>query len=313
MSYSAMINMILISAATGIAVFIVCFLSKLVGKHFDSRWRYWLWLILGIRLILPFPIFISNTPIQFQINGEKIIVDLSETQDDAGVNHTWLMSDSMNEPTVADNRLSLKEVLIRYWFPVWIIGAVLFIAYHGVKNLLFYKRILRWKRPLKNTVINKTYKEIYKELNIKKPPPVRVCEVTKRTCLIGIFKPFLILPNEILSCSDISHLLRHELTHYHRKDMLYKLFILIVNALHWFNPSIYLLRFISNRDIELLCDLKTTKNYNTEDKKAYGKLIINLAAMNELIPSLSTGFNRNGKVLKYRVQNIFNEKRKDQL
>ena len=46
----------------------------------------------------------------------------------------------------------------------------------------------------------------------------------------------------------------HECRHIRQRDTLYKLFWLAMQSLLWFQPLIYLLAALGNRDVEVACD-----------------------------------------------------------
>ncbi len=48
----------------------------------------------------------------------------------------------------------------------------------------------------------------------------------------------------------------HELNHYKRKDIIIKAFGLIINAIHWFNPLVYMLLKEMNKYCEYTIDEK---------------------------------------------------------
>ncbi|MBR2638971.1 MAG: hypothetical protein IKD39_00200, partial [Oscillospiraceae bacterium] len=43
-----------ISATTSVVILLVAVLSKIIDKKFISGWKYWIWLIIALRLMVPF-------------------------------------------------------------------------------------------------------------------------------------------------------------------------------------------------------------------------------------------------------------------
>ena len=72
--------------------------------------------------------------------------------------------------------------------------------------------------------------------------------------IIGLFRPTLLLPHEGYQKIDLEVIIRHELVHFKRNDLWFKLLLVCANAVHWFNPVIYLMVREANRDIEISCD-----------------------------------------------------------
>ena len=62
------------------------------------------------------------------------------------------------------------------------------------------------------------------------------------------------LPHEDFAAQDLSIIIRHELTHYKRKDLWYKILLVTARVIHWFNPFAYMMCRHANADIEQSCD-----------------------------------------------------------
>jgi len=66
----------------------------------------------------------------------------------------------------------------------------------------------------------------------------------------------------------------HELFHYKRHDLWYKLLLTVVNSIHWFNPAMYAMVSSANRDIEYCCDYQVVKDHDLKYRKNYSDLIL---------------------------------------
>jgi hypothetical protein len=67
--------------------------------------------------------------------------------------------------------------------------------------------------------------------------------------LLGAFRPVIVLPEREYSADELENILRHELAHLRRRDIIYKWFAAAVTALHWFNPLMIPLRRELARDV----------------------------------------------------------------
>ena len=77
-----------------------------------------------------------------------------------------------------------------------------------------------------------------------------VCPAVGAPLVTGFVNPALLLPRE--SVSD--GVLRHELIHTRRRDLWYKLLLLLARSLHWFNPLVHWMAAAASRDLERSCD-----------------------------------------------------------
>lgn len=81
------------------------------------------------------------------------------------------------------------------------------------------------------------------------------------------------LPKAEISQKDFQLIALHELTHYKRKDMLYKWLAQAVACLYWLNPLVYLMvREIAN-GCELACDDAVLAKIGRDGAKDYGRAL----------------------------------------
>jgi hypothetical protein len=108
---------------------------------------------------------------------------------------------------------------------------------------------------------------------------------------------------------EFSFIFKHELTHFKRKDLLYKLIILIANGVHWFNPIIYLMNKEISYECEVSCDEEIMKSEPISRRKLYGEMILNTMLKNAKKKSvLLTSFFGGKKEIKRRLKNIIDIK-----
>ena len=61
-----------VSLGAALVIAFMLLLARLAGKHFTAKWRYWIWLALALRLLLPFNIHLTPAPIQVQMPEQKL-------------------------------------------------------------------------------------------------------------------------------------------------------------------------------------------------------------------------------------------------
>ena len=95
--------------------------------------------------------------------------------------------------------------------------------------------------------------------------------------LVGVLRPVIVLP-EAAEPDRLADILRHELTHARRHDLLYKWFAAAVTSLHWFNPLMIPVRRALGRDCELSCDEAVVRPMDAARRRHYGETLLALAA-----------------------------------
>ncbi len=129
---------------------------------------------------------------------------------------------------------------------------------------------------------------------------------------MGYFRPVIIIP-ENLEKQQRDIVLLHEMYHIKRNDILFKFLTTAAVCIHWFNPLIYFLPGIFNRNCELNCDEMVIQNLSREERMLYGREIFRQALLVKEERNMFAGFcgNRTKKGLtKERVENIMRENRK---
>ena len=84
----------------------------------------------------------------------------------------------------------------------------------------------------------------------------------------------ILLPEPLPQSAPLECALRHELTHFRRRDIWLKALALWVNALHWFNPLAWYMVRLVERDTELACDEAALNTLSPEEHAAYGQTIL---------------------------------------
>ena len=96
--------------------------------------------------------------------------------------------------------------------------------------------------------------------------------------LLGVLRPTVVLPEGVEDPGRLEDILRHELTHARRHDLLYKWFAAAVTSLHWFNPLMLLVRREISRTCELACDEAVVRGLDPALRRRYGETLLSLAA-----------------------------------
>lgn len=175
---------------------------------------------------------------------------------------------------------------------------------------------LRAYRQLKNRVKKRTLKtpkalsgllnECRADLGIKSGIKIAVQR--------GEGGPALLFPNTVLmpltvlnmNRSQIKMALLHELTHYRRKDHVFSIFLLVLRAVYWFNPFVWLsIRTIRN-DMETACDNDVVKRWSIEERNYYAHTVLSLfgkAGQGQAVLGMALGGTR--KNAEQRIRGIY--------
>ena len=307
-----------VSVSMGALAAIVMLLSPMIDKKFSAKWKYWVWLFIAARLVVPLsPDFdFAAEKMEFSV-PDKVIYYNAELVPGEPVpgEHSVVVTPSgqVSVVTTPDPMVTkeTRRTVLDVFGIIWAAGSGIFVIWYIGGYLYFRNMQLKNAFPAGGKA-KKAVLKIKNELGIKNDFDALVSENITSPMVMGFIKPKVILPAEDFGQEELLLILRHELTHYKRKDTLYKALLLFVNALHWFNPMVWMMREAAGTDLELSCDSSVIGEKDMEVRVRYSKTILACVHReNTNCTVFSTHFYGGAKTLKKRFANILNtEKRK---
>lgn len=279
-------NLIKTTIVCSLGICLLLFLKRYLFKKFSKRFNYYIWLIIVFRMLL----FLFNYTIVYEVKEPK--------ENALGNNITQI-------DISTDNNLMLYVAYL--WLFVTIVIAVYtFIKYTRFKNL-----VVDVSYDIEDNDINCIYKNLLKELNIKKKIELRGSDELISPAGMGLFKSYIFLPDYSYSKSELTWILKHELMHFKNKDILIKFLVLSVRIIYWFNPLVYVMSNRVNLDCVLCCDESVIYNCSFNDKKEYALALIKSIKLSKECNRgiLLTDFNRTN--LEKRLESIISKKFKN--
>jgi len=203
--------------------------------------------------------------------------------------------------------ITLYQVL----FLIWLVGSIVFATAQIARYFIAKRKILRWSMASKRQEIDETLSSLSMEMGIKTTIFPMVNKGVSSPMVMGLIRPVLILPHEDYTSNDLVLILRHELTHFKNKDIVYKMALFIANAIHWFNPIIYLMVKEAHADMERVCDDEVLENRGAEERREYGEIILNSIGQQKMRGNVfTTNFYTGTNKIKARFTNIMDVKKK---
>lgn len=310
-----------ISAATSIIILLIALLSKIIDKKFISGWKYWIWLLIALRLIVPFNPETELFQQKVEVEVPNVTIYSPETdlstepqiiipEQNPGAQGSEIPGDKVIKPSKIEDESREKTSLLDVLAFVWVSGAAVMFLWNVGAYLLFRKITLDRSIAAENE-IQTIFSEVKSFLGIKKEIKAVVCKNINSPMIMGFFSPILILPDEDYSEESLRFILCHELTHYKRHDTFYKALMLFANSVHWFNPVVFLMRKLADSDLEVSCDSKVVNGADIETRKQYSETILSCVHQEKLPCAVfSTHFYGGAKTLKKRFANILSTEKR---
>ena len=115
-------------------------------------------------------------------------------------------------------------------------------------------------------------------LNIKRNIKLICSEYCESPVTIGVLSPTILFPawdkDNRIEDELCEYMLTHELVHIKHNDVLIKLTALLVMAIHWFNPFVYLLAGELSCISEMYCDSVVMDGKGEKERSKYGNLLL---------------------------------------
>jgi len=318
-----LLNLLKTSLLGSLAILAMLVLKPLWRERYRAKTRCWLWLALAVFLLLPVDFSVKNAPVQAEppkdytlfVGTDKTAIqstdnlfgDMAEKsgQSPAAVRDTIIQRPVTNPEQKTTRYIPVTTIL----FYGYLAGAAAFLLYQGISYALFRRTVRRWKKDVSRADYASLLSDTARDLGVNAPEMI-VCEAISTPAVTGLLRPRLLLPHEHYDVQELRYILRHELCHLKRRDMLLKLVLLAANAMHWFNPVVYLMLRQADEDIELACDSAATDGLELPERAAYSRTL--LAAVQSSVRALpaTTCFGGTVERLKRRITNVLGAQKK---
>ena len=309
-----------ISVSIGLIVIGLIFLTPFLNKRYAAKWKYLIWIFLALRLLIPFSgangqdVMDRMSQLKVGTNSESEENDANNPTDTA-MPYRGIVVEipaQMTTPIKASSEKSTADItMLDIVTLVWIIGSLIFIFVHLISYSHYKRQVLKNGKMIKETRILSQIFRLKRELHISRTVCVMEYDEAESPMIIGFIKPVLVLPKEQYNSEDLFFILKHELVHFKRGDVYLKLLFVTANAVHWFNPIIWIMQKEAVIDMELSCDERVTQGTSFELRKAYTETLLSMLHKQCVRKTvLSTQFYGGKKIMRKRFKNILIRNRK---
>ncbi len=256
-------------------------INKLPKKTFLVLWE-----LVMLRLLIPFSIpsmFSIYTLVTHSISSTT----LPETE--AGFNFPAIQGQFVTTRGMEQPAVDIASSVF-VWCIVWCAGMILsalFFAVSYLRCLIEFRTAL----PVRNHDIEKWLVEH----PLKRPISVRQSDRISAPLTYGIFRPVILMPKKMdwKNETQLQYVLSHEYVHIYRYDTVTKLIATLALCIHWFNPFVWVMYVLFNRDIELACDESVIRQFGEKSKSAYSLMLINMEAAKSGLLPFCNNFSKN--------------------
>ena len=310
----------------------------LLRKRIRAVFRYCLWMLVFIKLILPasftlptgigswmgdyFPNEVSMAkwipqtdeivPTTLNIHQRSILLQPVVTNETA-VSDIFQGYIPLETPMLNETAAAGIELEAISWqglvFSGWLVGMLVLLALL-VKRACFVRGLIAQSRPANERSL-KMLEECRCQIGIHQNIELRLTGNTLSPAVCGLFKPIILIPAVLLkklSREKLKAVLIHELAHIKRDDIWVNLLQTILQIVHFYNPFVWIANAMVHRAREQAVDEMVLVTLNPETKN-YSNMLIDIAEMAFWRPKFGLrliGVVESKKALERRINHMLN-------
>ena len=197
---------------------------------------------------------------------------------------------------------------VSIWGAVWAAGTLVCAM---VFAIAYWKcrQEFQTSLPVKNDFI----KSWLNAHQLKRPISIRQSSRFSAPLTYGVFRPVILMPisTDWENTKALQYVLAHEYVHIRRFDSITKLVLIAALCVHWFNPLVWVMYILANRDIELSCDEAVVRLFGETTKAAYARALISMEETRSGLTPLCNNFSKNAieeritAIMKIKKASIF--------
>lgn len=253
-----------------------------------------LWLIAALRLVLPWALP-SVLSIYAAVPGPRMPATVGMP-----VARTVVLQDAgaAGKGTLPAGGAESGSI----WLWIWLAGAL-------VTGTVFIVLYVRWIRRFAASLPANSAEIAawMSEHPLRRRLQIRQSDWIMTPLTYGIMRPVILLPRSAdrLDKETLDWILMHEYVHIRRLDSLTKLILMAAVSLHWFNPLVWLMYILADRDIELSCDEGVLNRRGNSG--SYARMLLRMAEQRSVQMPFASSFSRS--TLEERIRSIMKHKR----
>lgn len=263
------------SLEASVLILAVLGLRAVLGARLGPAWRLGLWVLVGAKLLLP-----ACIPAGFGLGGwaqSRPVASLplrhEITEDPMNDLNSALSVSAQEVVTPGDQAtFSASHTL----FAIWAMGAFSILGW-AIWRQRHFERQLAQAPGGEDAALLKLVRELKQLAGVKAEVHVRLLPPGSTPAVTGLRQPQILLPEDWGQCFDeasLRHVLLHELLHVRHRDLWWNWATLVVQAVHWFNPLVWVIGSRFQADRELRCDVAVLRLLSPNERWAYGHTLL---------------------------------------
>ncbi len=247
--------------------------KALLKDQLSPRWQYGIWSVLAVRILLPVSVsrFIL-LPLPLWLETAKAVVEKRLHSAYSGV----------YTPISVWNMPKTAPVSVTDWLLILYLAGVVVFGLRYVVSYVRLRRLVKTGIPMELEGVS---------------CPVVVLSGLPSAFVCGVCRPILVVPGEV-----DEKILLHEQMHLRYQDALQSVFWCLCRCLHWWNPFLHFIFDRIGNDMESLCDQRVLERLDGEDRRDYGRILVQMANEPYARAPGTTSLSNGGRNIARRVE-----------
>lgn len=197
---------------------------------------------------------------------------------------------AMQTLSVSPQPGKVNGAAISVWGVVWAAGLLACAAAFAVAYWKCYREF-RTSLPVDNAVCRRWLQAH----PLRRAMTIRQFDCISSPLTFGMLRPVILMPKKTDWQDErtLQYVLEHEFVHIRRFDMLSKLLLIAAACVHWFNPLVWVMYVLANRDLELSCDESVVRHFGGGTRAAYANVLISMEETKSGFAPLCNHFSKN--------------------
>ena len=271
------------SLSGAVMIIAIVILRALLINQLPKKTFLILWGIVMVRLVIPF-----TAPSAFSIYSLIPEKEQSMNTQFSGIQDN--LSENLPVNAMADTvHVDITTQISIKWL-VWLAGLCLCAGYF----LIVYRKLYR-EFQMSFTVKIPQIEQWLVLHNGKRRIEIRQSDRVAAPVSYGIIHPIILFPKNTdwENMNVLQYVLEHEYVHIKRYDSITKLLVTAIVCIHWFNPMVWVMYILFNRDLELACDECVIHRFGNNSKSTYAHTLISMEEQKSGFMPFCNNFSKN--------------------
>lgn len=279
-------SLLQMSIAGAVMILAIVVIRALAVNRLPKKTFLALWGVVLLRLFIPFSLQ-SVVSIYSLMGWQRTSAGITENGTGGGFAGLFLGNEATR---IAQESASALPLGISIWKIIWIAGML-------ICALVFITAYIRCFREFQMSlpVDNDMSQSWLKEHKLRRTISIRQSDRISSPLTFGVLHPVILMPKKTdwENEDELKYVLEHEFVHIKRFDILSKLALIAAVCLHWFNPFVWIMYVLANRDIELCCDETVVCRFGRETRASYARVLISMEETKSGFVPLCSHFSKN--------------------